>query len=186
MQINPLSFKGYVPVKFYARNPKDGKYSRVIKHENLRKCQGFVVRNLNGTAKSNRNEEFVNFYRKQDKDYRYCPAVMSMYDEDRGRDPIVYMITGSDVDIAKQMAKPVGIAKGESLDRLGTTKSFEAKYEAQNYTQNIKRFLARNCKRLKNTKGQNLTLRVFFNPKYNKKNELKGFDFVHSEFIVEQ
>ncbi len=185
-QINPVSFKGYVPVKFYAKNPANGKYSRVIKHENLRKCQGFVVRNLNGTAKANRNNEFVDFYRSHDKDYREYPFVMSVYDEEKAREPIVYMITGNDADRAKELAKPVGIAKGESIERIGNSKSFEARYAAKNYFQNMKYFLKNSCRRLKNENREDLTLRVFFDPEYTKKEQkLKGFKYVGCDFVAE-
>ena len=60
--ISSISFKGYVPVRYMAKNPKNDKYVPVIKNENIRKCQSFVVRNLNGTAKNMRNDDFVNFY----------------------------------------------------------------------------------------------------------------------------
>lgn len=187
MQISSISFKGYVPIKFYAKNPANGKYSRVIKHENLRKCQGFVVRNLNGTAKANRNESFIEFYKKHDKDYRKCPVVMSMYDERRESAPVIYMITGNDTEEAKQLAKPIGIAKSESLEHLGNTKSFEAKSAAKIYFDNMKYFLNKCCKRLKNEKNEELTLRVFFEPEYTvKTHRLKGFKYTGCDFTAEK
>ncbi len=184
--INPISFKGYVPVKFYARNPKNGKFSRVIRHENLRKCQSFVVRNLNGTAKNQRNQEFIDYYKKYDSDYRNIPYVTSVYDETKDKDPVIYMITGKDVDTAKQLAKPVGRAKGDSVTKLGHSKSFEARLESNYYFNNIKAFIKRQCRRLKTSDNQNLTLNVFFNPIYNKKQELKGFEYVTAQFEAEE
>ena len=183
-EVKSVSFKAFVPVKFYAKNPVNGKYSRVIQHQNLKKCQGFVVRNLNGTAKNIKNQEFVDFYKSFDRDYRNSPMVMSLYDEEKEREPIIYMITGQDADTAKQMAKPVGIAKGESKDKLGNTKSYEAKYAARNYTLNVKHFIKNTCRQLKAPDGQKLELRVFFNPKYNKKEELKGFEYVGAQFFA--
>ncbi len=186
MQVKSLSFKGYVPVKFYAKNPLNGKYSRVIKHENLRKCQGYIVRNLNGTAKKNKNEDFVDFYSQHDKDYEEYPFVMSMYDEGKYQEPVIYMITGRDADKAKELAKPVGIAKGESMEHLGNTKSFEAKYAARSYFNNIRYFLNKCCNRLKNENNKDLTLRVFFEPEYTKKTkELKGFKYVACDMTAE-
>ena len=48
---NNISFKGCIPVEFYAKNPKTNKYIPIVKDENIKKCQRFVVRNLNKTLK---------------------------------------------------------------------------------------------------------------------------------------
>ena len=178
------SFKGYVPIQFYAKNPANGKYGPVQKRENIKRCQGFVVRNLNGTAKTNKNEDFVNFYKQYDKYYKTVPIVHSVYDHEN---PIVYMVTGSDVDKVREMAKPIGKAKADSLDTFGHTKAFEVAQAGRDYYREVQHFIKHSCNCLKSDDGQNLMLRVYFDPVYGKrgkqKGKLQGFDFVHARFI---
>lgn len=176
---NP-SFKAYVPVTYYAKNPADGKYCRVMKPENVKKCQSFVVRNLNGTAKNMKNQQFVDFYSQFDSDYRNRPEVRSVYDNDSAR---VFVITGNDVDAVTQFAKPIGKAKGESIDRTGHSSSFETKLATNDYFRQIKYFLRNSCRQIKDSDGNKLTLRVFFDPKYKKDGTLKGFEFVNARMI---
>ena len=162
------SFKGYVPVQFYAKNPANGKYGPVQKMENIKRCQGFVVRNLNGTAKNNKNEEFVKWYKQYDKDYASLPQVHSVYDHEH---PIVYMVTGSDVDTVREMAKPIGRAKSDSIDEFGHAHSFEVYQTGHEFYRNVQRFIKNTCRRLKSPEKDDLTLRVFFDPVYGKKNQ---------------
>ena len=179
--ISSISFKGYVPVRYMAKNPKNDKYVPVIKNDNIRKCQSFVVRNLNGTAKNMRNDDFVNFYRAHDKDYRENPVVHSIYDENL---PIVYMVTGNDTEVIKEYAKPVGIAKAESIDKIGHSKSFESQVASKNFFRNVKLFLLKRCRRLKSPQsGKDLSLIVYFNPQYTKSGNLTGFESADAEFI---
>lgn len=180
--ISPVSFKAYIPVRYMAKNPNNDKYVPVLKNENIRKCQSFVVRNLNGTAKNNRDEGFVSFYKSYDRDYRKFPVVHSVYDINN---PVVYMVTGEDTDTIRELAKPVGKAKAEALDKLGSSKSYESQYEAKNYIKNVKRFLKNHCARVKDENGEPLTLTVYYNPKYTRDGNLKCFEFAEAEFIVD-
>ena len=181
--VQQISFRGYVPVHYYAKNPKTDKYVPVIKNENIKKCHSFVVRNLNGTAKNMKNDEFVNFYRNYDSDYRRNPKVHSIYDKDS---PIVYLVSGNDVDTVRELAKPVGKAKSESIERLGHSKSFEAQMASNDFFKNVKEFIKYNCNRLKSSDKHNLTLRVFFSPKYNRKDKLIGFTFQNAVFTKDE
>ncbi len=181
--VSNVSFKGYVPVRYYAKNPATGKYSPVVKNENIKKCNSFVVRNLNGTLKKNKNEDFVDFFRSHDSDYRRLPVVHSVYDQNA---PVVYLITGKDADTVREMAKPIGRAKGEALDKTGCSKSFEVSNASNDFFRNVKAFMKNGCRRLKSEEGDNLSLRVYFDPKYNKKNNLTGFDFVNARFLTEE
>ena len=176
------SFKGYVPVKHYALNPRDNQYWRVTKKDNLRKCQGFVVRNLNGTAKNMHNSEFVRLYASHDNDYRRCPVVHSVYDLES---PDIYMVTGWDVDNIQNMAKKVGVAKSESISRIGNTKSFEVKDTANSFFKEVKNYINNFCRQLRSDSKDNLELRVFFVPQYKKDGTLKGFTYNHAEFANE-
>ena len=181
--IQQTSFKGYVPVTYYAKSPETGKYVPVVTKENIRKCQSFVTRNLNGTAKNLRDDEFVEFYKSYDSDYRRCPKVHSVYDKNS---PQVFMVTGRDADIVDEIAKPVGRAKGDAMDKLGHSKSFEASNASRSYFRNVELFLKNGCKRLKDKDGNNLSLKLFFNPRYTKKGDLNGFDFVDARFMCEE
>ncbi|MBQ8887525.1 MAG: hypothetical protein IJY61_07495 [Candidatus Gastranaerophilales bacterium] len=186
-RVQSPSFKAYVPVQFYAKNPANGKYVPVLKRENIKRCQGFVVRNLNGTAKNNKNEKFVDYYKQHDSDYQKIPSVHSVYDHEN---PIVYMVTGSDVDKVREMAKPIGKAKADSLDTFGHTKTFEVAQAGRDYYREVQHFIKNTCKCLKSDEGKNLMLRVYFDPVYGKrgkqKGKLQGFDFVNARFLVEQ
>ena len=64
MQTQNISFKGYMPVEFYARHPRTGYYVPVLKEENIRKCQRFVINNLNNPNKKNANQTFIEKYKK--------------------------------------------------------------------------------------------------------------------------
>ena len=177
--VQQVSFRGYVPVHYYAKNPKTDNYVPVIRIENIKKCHSFVVRNLNGTAKNMKNDEFVNFYRSYDEDYRKNPKVHSVYDKDS---PVVYLVSGKDVDTVRELAKPVGKAKSEAVEILGHSKSFEAQMASKNFFRNVKHFLKTTCRRLKSKDRKNLSLNVFFVPQYNKKDKLVGFNYVGANF----
>lgn len=183
MNINrPISFKGYVPVKYMAKDEESGQYFQITDKDNVKKCQGFVVRNLNGTAKNNKNTAFVDLYKQYDSDYRRVPKVKSVYDK---YSPIVHMVTGSDVDVVNEYAKPVGIAKGESLDRIGRSDSYEARTASKNYFRNVTSYIKNRCRRLKSADGNKLSLVVYFDPKYTRTNNLKGFEYVGARFLEE-
>lgn len=180
-RVSSPSFKAVVPVVYLAKNPKNNEYVPVLKKENLRKCHGQVVRNLNRTIKKNPNSYLVNYYRQYDSDYRHIPYVHSVY---QPRGPVVYMVTGKDVDVLNQLARPVGIAKGHSMDALGHSKSFEAQLAAQNYQKSVNNFINTSESKLKSTEDDSpLTLFVYFEPEYTKReHKLKGFNFVDCEF----
>ncbi len=180
---NNLSFKSYIPVNYYAKNPETGKYAPVTDNQNIRKCNGFIVRNLNGTLKNNKRDDFVDFYKSYDSDYKNDSRVHSVYDKNT---PTVYLVTGNDVDIVREMAKPVGKAKGNAIEKLGYSNSFEAANAAKQYFSNVKSFLKNRCCRIKDENGNNLSLRIYFDPQYNKKNQLKGFELNNARFLTEQ
>lgn len=185
MRINSVqnpSFKAYIPVTYYAKNPANDKYVRVFKPQNIKKCQSFVVRNLNGTAKNMRNDDFVDFYSQFDKDYREQKTVRSVYDNENAA---VIMITGRDVNAVTNMAKPIGIAKSEAIERTGSPDSAETEFATKDYFEQIKSFLKYSCKQVKNNYGEKLSLRVYFDPKYKKDGTLKGFDFVNARMVSE-
>lgn len=175
-----VSFKGYVPVTFFAKNPKSGNYVPVLKEENVRKCQSFVIRNLNGTAKNLKNDEFVKFYKNVDKDYQRVEKARSIYDTN---EPIVYLVTGYDVDYVNDMAKEMRLRKNDAYERTGKKNSSEARRANKDYYNKTRAFLSHVCKRLKNKNGEKLTLEVYFEPKYTKKEgKLLGFNYTGARF----
>ena len=185
MQVNFNSspnFKGYIPIKYYAKDSERGVYRPIATKEYLRKCNNFVVRNLNGTAQKAKCDEFVDEFKKHDPDYVRISAVKSVYDKEK---PIVHLVTGRDIDVLNNMGKNIGIAKHQSINALGHSHSFEAKVTANKYYNDAKSFIQRNCRRLKSENGKNLSLRVFFDPKYKKNGEVKGFEYLGSQFYEE-
>ena len=178
--INSMSFKGYVPVIYKARNPNDNTYVTITNKSYIKKCHSFVVRNLNGTAKSNKDKGFVEFYKDHDPDYRRMPVVHSVYlDDFKG----VYLITGNDTDVIREYAKPIGRTKSEALDYIGTSKSLESQLAVKKYFKRVKFFLEHRCRRLKSRDGKKLSMILYFNPLYSKKDEIKGFQFEEVEFV---
>ncbi len=189
--INSPSFGAYIPVLYYAngvKNPQRSLFedydppSRIIEKTNLRKCNGYIVRNLNGTEKKRPARELVKYVKMFDKDYRECPRVHSVYDY---ANSIVYLVTGRDVDTINQMAKPVGIAKGHSMDVLGHSKSFDARNAAENFVNNSFSFIKRNCRQVRNEKGEPVQFHVYYDPKYTKTGKLDSFEFQHAIFKPE-
>ena len=182
--ITSPSFKAYVPIVYMAKNPKNDEFVPVLKKENLRKCNGYLVRNLNGTIKTNKNDDFISMFKANDKDYSKNPFVHSIY---KSTGPIVYLVTGKDVETVNSLGKKVGIAKGESLRTLGHTKSFEAQNAALEYKLSAEKFLKHNCRPLKSQDGSNLSLYAYFQPEYTKKDhKLKGFKFINAEFVKQK
>ena len=175
-----LSFKAYIPVSYYAVDMATKKCSRIVKPENIKKCQSFVVRNLNGTAKNNKNDSFVSYYSSFDRDYKTIPKVRTVYDYDSAK---AYIVTGKDVEVVDKLAKPIGIAKSESVERTGESKSFETKTAAKNYFRQIKNYIKNSCRRLKTETGTGLELRVFYQPKFKKNGELKSFEYVNAQIV---
>lgn len=168
------AFKAYVPVTYYIKDNETGEYDRVTRPEIMKKCQSFVIRNLNGTAKNMACDRFVNGYSKYDSDYRNDKRATSYYDNENAR---VLMVTGKDVDAVKQMAKPIGIAKGEAIDRTGKSKSFESRMATRDYFKQLKSFLRTSCRQVHNQNGENLALRVYFIPKYKRDGSISKLNY---------
>ena len=176
-----LNFNGYIPVRYYERENSKDKSARIISQENIKKCQGYVVRNLNGTLKDI-NQDFVELYGMHDKDYRKYPHVRSYYPLNS---PVAYLVTGYDVNEMDRLAKPVGIAKGEAKYYTGSSRSYESRSAARAFFKDAKSFLQHSCNRVKSEDGENYVLNILVKPVYNKKNELKKFEFQEAKFTKE-
>ena len=173
------SFKAYIPVVYYAKVQDSEEYERITNPEYMKKCQSFVVRNLNGTAKNMANDSFVKGYSKYDSDYRAVPHVSTYYDNDNAR---VLMVTGRDTDAVTQMAKPIGLAKGEAKDKTGVARSFESQIATRDYFHQLKAFLSSSCKQVQTPDGDKLALKVYFDPKYKKDGTIAKFNYVKAAF----
>ena len=179
---NNINFQGYIPVRYYAKEQGQEKAHRITSKENIKKCQGYIVRNLNGTLKE-QNKDFINFYRAQDGDYQKYPTVRSYY-ADNNLD--VFLITGHDADKVGEMAKPIGIARSEAKYRTGKANSYESRNASKNFFSNVESYLQGYCKRVKGKNGEKLVLNVLFEPIYNKNNEFKKFKYLEAKFTCEK
>ena len=64
---NSPNFGASIPVYYYAKD-KAGKVWRVMKPENIKKCNSYIIRNLTGSLK-NKNETLINLYKRFDSEY---------------------------------------------------------------------------------------------------------------------
>lgn len=182
--MNNVSFKGYIPVKCYAKNEGENNYRRVYYDEQnnyLTKCQGQIVRNLNGTLK-NKNDEFIKFYKSHDKDYAKSACVKSVYDKENS---LTYMVSGFDANIVDNYAKTIGLTKAASKKYYGKSNTYYSKKATNDYFSNVFNFLKNSCKRVKTPDGDDLTLKVYFDTKRNKKDEIIAFKLVNAKFEKE-
>lgn len=185
MNLSPCSninFNGYIPVRYYAKEQGEETVYRITSRENVKKCQSYVVRNLNRTLKEH-NEGLVNLYREMDKDYQKRPVVRSYYGKN-GCD--VFLVTGYDADRIDEMAKPIGIAKGDAKSKTGKARSYESRNASRNFFFNVENYLKNQCKRIEGKNGEKLVLNVLFEPTYNKKNEFKKFKYLAANFTCEK
>lgn len=182
MQITPLSqtnFNGCIPVRSFMFNPETRRISPVIERKQIRQCQNIIVSNLNGTKRGETAEDFVDFYKKTDRDYFSCPYVKSFYER---KSPNIYLITGNDSLRADCMAKPLGVAKADSIERYGNTGSARVKEESKTFYKNMENLVHKGSKRVRTSDGRNLNLNVYFEPKYKKTGEIKGFKYIGANF----
>ena len=188
---NNVSFRGCIPVEFYARYPKTNKYVPIVKPRNVKKCQSFVVRNLNKTLKEeNRTTEFVEIYKSVDKDYARTPSVRSYFDKyvpvaQKMSDPYfpsVYLFTGNDIDKANEIGRNLGEIKSDIFERTGQKDNAEVERAKRHYHNQMKKLFDKICSRVRDEQGNDLTLRVFFEPKYKKNGEFKKFEYKHATF----
>ncbi len=177
----PVSFKSYVPVYHKKFNPKTGEYDLITDQKEIRKCQRFVVSNLNHSKNGKKDATFVRMFAGKDPDYRYLNVVQSVYDDHL---PVVHMATGKDVDAIKSFAKNVGIAKSSAIDAYGTSRTAETSRVATDYFSKAKRHLFTRARRLKSPDGDKQGLEVYFKPIYKRNGEQKDLIYEKAEFIT--
>lgn len=178
---NNIHFGAATHVYFFT---PDGK--RIISDKNMRTCERYLVRQLNGAKNlKSKNQELVDTFKYDkrqyvgDRDYSFIPKVRSVYNKVKG---YVNIITGKDVKVVDEWGKRIGQAKALSRERTGSTKSFETADAIQRYNRNAIKF-ANEHGIYKDGKRQ--AFGVIFEPKYNQKGELKGFEYNRSGYFDE-
>ena len=182
--VQNISFKGYMPIEFWAMDHRTNKYSPVVKPENVKKCQSFVIRNLNGTAKKMKNDEFVRRYAEFDKDYAKTKVARTFYDKfapvpttmREGIPFFAYVVTGSDIDYITKMSKELAKTKRELQEVAGKNSPAEKKAK-ENYRKAIKEYITKHCARVKDD-GDEIYMKVFFDSKQKKDG---SYDFTYQK-----
>ena len=190
MQSN-ISFSGCIPVVFYAKHPITKKYIPIVKDANIKKCQSFVVRNLNKSLKeASLNDTFINAYKAIDKDYAQTPVVRSYFDKFAPKPTTahekaprcVYLFTGKDVDCINQLGKELGKQKTDIFEATGKKECAEVRQAKRRFRAGMKDLIDRICPRVNDENGAPYVMRVLFTPEYDKKGMFKKFNF-HDVFF---
>lgn len=189
-----ISFKGCIPVVFYAKHPITKRYVPIVKEQNIKKCQYFVVRNLNGTMKGqNKSNVFVSAYKSIDPDYVKAPTVRSFYDKfalmpKDAKDSAsrsIYLFTGADAGKVDEIGKQLAREKSDIFEATGEKDNPAIKQAKRRYGEEMKKFLNKICSRVNDGNGNSYVMRVLFTPEYNKKGMLKNFKFQDVFFDID-
>lgn len=181
-----ISFSGCIPVEYYAKNPKTNRYVPIVQERNVKKCQRYVVQNLNGTiCKKKKNDAFVSLYKTIDKDYAKTPAASAYYDcfapiPKTTADEVpfyTYLFTGSDVDKTRKIGYQLGKEKADIFEATGEADNAAIRQAKRRYRASMQDLFKRICPKVSDEKGRNLVMRMFFTPVYNKKGKLLDFKF---------
>lgn len=179
------SFGSATNVYFYTTEGK-----RILNDDNIRKCERYVVRNLNCSNNiKNRNYDLVRTFetdRKhgvQDVDYLFNHVARSFYSFVKNKSAgFVTLLSGKDARDVSEVAKGIGISKSIAKDITGQTKSFETSYNSKLYR------LAAEDAMLNNgvyKNGERQAFGVQFKPVYKRNGELKKFEYVRSGYFDE-
>ena len=183
---NNISFKGCIPVEFYAKNPKTNKYVPIVKEQNIKKCQNFVVRNLNHSLKpENQNDIFIKAYKAIDPDYARTPVVRSYRDKfvpipKTAYEPAprcIWLFTGKDVDSINKLGKELGKEKMDIFEATGEKENASVRQAKRRFRAGMKDLINRICPRVHDGHGNPYVMRILFTPEYNTKGDLKKFNF---------
>ncbi len=169
---NPV-FGASFPIYYYAKD-KAGKVYRVMKPENIKKCNSYIIRNLTGSIKE-KNNKVVELFKNFDSEYKLSGKVRSVYDTAQS---LVYLVTGKkDCEAIKKMGQVLGEIKSESIRRTKTTKTFEVIEAAKNFFKKSIMYVRRPDVRKRTKEGENMVVHAVFDAEYKKNGEVKGFKF---------
>ncbi len=175
---NSPNFGASFPVYYYAKD-KAGKVWRIMKPENIKKCNSYIIRNLTGSIKS-KNENLIEKFKRFDNEYKLTGKIRSVYDNAQS---IVYLVTGKkDCGAIKEMGQKLGEIKSESLNRTQTTKTFEVVEAAKQFFKKALAYVKRHDIKKKNKDGTGLSAHITFDALYKKNGEVKGFQFNNINF----
>ncbi len=175
---NSPNFGASIPVYYYAKD-KAGKVWRVMKPENIKKCNSYIIRNLTGSLK-NKNENLINLFKKFDNEYKLSGKIRSVYDNAQAT---VYLVTGKkDCNAIKEMGEKLGEVKSESLSRVQTTKTFEVMEAAKQFFKKALNYVKRPDIKKKTTDGTPVSMHITFDAAYKRNGEVKGFTFNNINF----
>lgn len=182
---NNVNFGSATHVYFFT---SDGK--RIVSDKNIKKCERYLVRQLNNAKNlKSKNQELVDTFKYDkrqeigDYDYYCQPKVRSVYEYalDRAKG-FVNIITGKDTKIVDEWGKQIGKAKHVSKQRTNRTKSFETSYAIKQYNAKATKFA--DSKGIYKD-GKRQAFGVIFDPKYKKSGELKSFEYNRSGYFNE-
>lgn len=188
---NSTNFGAGYHVYFYT---KDGK--RIVSDENMKKCIHYMEAHLNGSRRVKvRNTELVDTfkfgkklangtYSGGDKDYFNIPRIRSVIDKTKDKvQGFINIVTGKDAEhVSNTYGKPIGKNKHIGLKRAGTTQTFETKDAVDRYIEKAPDY-AESKAVYKN--GERQAFGIAFTPVYNKKGNLKSFEYHHCGFFNE-
>ncbi len=183
---NSVNFRSATHVYFFT---SDGK--RIISDKNMRTCERYLVRQLNGAKNlKSKNQELVDTFKYDKKhgigdyDYYCNPKVRSVYEVLKERTKgYVNIITGRHTEDVDKWGKEIGKAKKMSKDRTGSKNSFETLEAVRIYNQKAPQFADKHGIY---KDGKRQAFGVIFDPKYNRKGELKGFEYNRSGYFDEE
>ncbi len=179
---NNLNFGAATHVYFFTPEGQ-----RIVSDANMRKCERYLVRHLNGAKNlKNRNKDLVDTFKYDkkhfvgDKDYSFISKVRSVYDKTKS---YVNIITGKDVKKVNEWGQRIGEAKALSKQRTGSVRSFETYDAIRQYNKNALKYSEEHGIY---KDGKRQAFGVIFDPKYNKNGELKGFEYNRSGYFDEE
>ncbi len=183
---NNINFGSATHVYFFTN-----KGTRIVTDKNIKTCERYLVRQLNGAKNlKSRNQDLVDTFKYDKKheigdyDYYCNPKVRSVYEVSKERAKgYVNIITGKHTKDVDKWGKEIGKAKRVSIERTGSAKSFETSEAVRNYNNQAPKFADKHGI-YKNGKRQ--AFGVIFEPQYNKKGDLKGFEYVRSGYFDEE
>ena len=177
---NSPSFKASIPVYYYAKD-KSGKIWRIMKPENIKKCNSYIIRNLTGSIK-NKNENLIKRFKSFDIEYKQTGKARSVYDNEHA---VVYIVTGErDCGAIQEMGQKLGEIKSESIKRTKSTKTFEVMEAARQFFKKALNYIKRENVKKKTKNGSEFSIHAVFDVLYKKNGDIKGFGFNKINFWV--
>ena len=191
-QSNSINFGAGYHVYFYTT---DGK--RIVSDANMKKCIHYMEAHLNGSKRvKTPNTDLIDTFKfgqvdkstgkriGGDYDYWNISKIRTVIDNTKDKvQGFMNIVTGKDVNVVNERyGKAIGKAKNVSIRRAGTTATFETRDAVGRYVENAPQYAE---KKAVYKDGERRAFGIAFTPIYNKKGNLKGFEYHHSGFFNE-